>query len=69
LSSELSSNFLPAGKDFTIPPSNFLPAGNAIFGIAGKGTKMLKTPDFGSDQPPPIGQRGEACGNRDTGLL
>ena len=37
LSSEFECNFLPAGKDFTIPAPNFLPAGNFIFGLKWRG--------------------------------
>jgi hypothetical protein len=37
LSSKFWRNFLPAGKDFTIPARNFLPAGNAISGMAEAG--------------------------------
>ena len=33
------ANFLPVGKDFTIPARNFLPVGKGLRGLPGKVTK------------------------------
>jgi hypothetical protein len=38
LSSEFWPDFLPAGKDFTIPAPNFLPAGIPFLEVSRRGT-------------------------------
>ena len=39
LSTRKSANFLPVGKDFTIPARYFLPVGNGLRGLPAKVTK------------------------------
>jgi hypothetical protein len=39
LSIEFSCNFLPVGKDFTIPAANFLPVGNGVVNSVARVTK------------------------------
>ncbi len=39
LSTGKSANFLPVGRDFTIPAHNFLPVGNGLRGSPAKVTK------------------------------
>ena len=45
LSTGKLANFLPVGKDFTIPARDFLPVGNGAARLAGDGDKTSRWPE------------------------
>ena len=51
MSSEFWRNFLPAGKDFTIPAHNFLPAGIPFLELPKRGQSVRRFPRFGGFHP------------------
>jgi len=51
LSSEFWRNFLPAGKDFTIPAPNFLPAGIPFLELPKQGQSVRRFPRFDRFHP------------------
>ena len=51
LSSKFWRNLLPAGKDFTNPAPNFLPAGISVFGMAEAGTRRPRLRRFHRPNP------------------